>query len=141
MKHVICGDGKGYLIPKKELDSQLRQKFKALKGKHISSIGMFTSRGVGVCYYDEALMKKEKDLIILPEDKEHTTLVFNKKLLKEIFDFKQDIKRIELKEEVEKGRFHSIFSGETLIDDENMYYFLNTREDPYYEVISEVPET
>ena len=61
MKRVICGEGEGYLIPKKEFDEKLRQKFSELKDKHISHIGMFTSKGICVHYYDKTLIKKEKE--------------------------------------------------------------------------------
>ena len=62
MKHVICGDDTGYLISKKEFDEKLRQRFKELKDKHIASAGIYTSRGVGVRYFDKAIIKEENGL-------------------------------------------------------------------------------
>jgi len=140
MRQVTFGDGKGYLISRKEFEEKLKQRFDVLKGKHIAYISICANGMAAIEYYDESLIERKGDVFIVPKEKDHKILFFDKKIIQELYGLKKEIYRCEIKCEFSKGKFHGLFLEDVVVDKGNTYYFLNTKGDPYYEVLGGVTE-
>ncbi|MEA3514857.1 MAG: hypothetical protein U9R34_05240 [Nanoarchaeota archaeon] len=60
-KRTLGGDSKGYLIPKKELDEKLKERFETLKGKIISNIHAWHTNAARIYFCDTLSFEKKEN--------------------------------------------------------------------------------
>jgi len=127
MKKVVCGDEKGYLIPKKEFEEKLKNRFKILENRKIQYIFCLKVAVKVSCYISDP--KREEQGVFTATNMElNYSLIMDKKIFNDLFGIKGNVDDITLKYK-EGEKFYSVFSCDELFHEDSMYYFLT--EDPH----------
>ena len=141
MKHVICGGDKGYLIPKKELDQKLKERFESLQGKIIKDINGLSTNAVDIHFYNTCPFEKKEDGVFLgveltgdqvyenPIPKFHRLMV-DKNIFKQLFSIKGNIRNIDIICIIDGNKIMHIngVDFEIMVGNENLYYLIEVGE-------------
>jgi len=121
MQEYICGNRKGYLFPKEEVDTKLKAKYAELKDVHITDLDR-KGNAVIISFYDAEQVVKEDNKILIKKSILSILCVATREFI-QLLGIKDKSIEIEIMSKIDGNRYEDVL-GAGIPDLGGLHYFI-----------------